>query len=224
MSSTSVLSENLPPLAERIRPQVLGDFIGQEKILHEKSLLQQAVSINQPFSLIFWGPPGTGKTTLARILSREFGTDYFELSAISSGVKNVREVLNKGKTAFEMGKRTILFIDEIHRFSKSQQDALLHAVENGTIILMGATTENPSFEVITPLLSRCHVLQLHSLSKQELAEVLSRAVDEDILLSRLRLNMDKNVISLITDSCGGDARKMLNTLELAISMIPKMIQ
>ena len=136
MSSTSVLSENLPPLAERIRPQVLGDFIGQEKILHEKSLLQQAVSTNQPFSLIFWGPPGTGKTTLARILSREFGTDYFELSAVSSGVKNVREVLKKGKTAFEMGKRTILFIDEIHRFSKSQQDALLHAVENGTIILM----------------------------------------------------------------------------------------
>ena len=221
MSSTSVLSENLPPLAERIRPQVLGDFIGQKKILHEKSLLQQAVSTNQPFSIIFWGPPGTGKTTLARILSREFGTDYFELSAISSGVKNVREVLKKGKTAFEMGKRTILFIDEIHRFSKSQQDTLLHAVENGTIILMGATTENPSFEVITPLLSRCHVLQLHSLSKQELAEVLRRAVDEDILLSRFRLNMDKNVISLITDSCGGDARKMLNTLELAISMISK---
>ena len=119
MTYTSVLSENLPPLAERIRPQVLGDFIGQKKILHEKSLLSQAVLENQPFSLLFWGPPGTGKTTLARILSHEFGAEYYELSAISSGVKNVREVLEKGKTAFQIGKRSILFIDEIHRFSKS---------------------------------------------------------------------------------------------------------
>jgi len=220
MTYTSVLSENLPPLAERIRPQVLGDFIGQKKILHEKSLLSQAVLENQPFSLLFWGPPGTGKTTLARILSHEFGAEYYELSAISSGVKNVREVLEKGKTAFQIGKRSILFIDEIHRFSKSQQDALLHAVEDGSITLMGATTENPSFEVIRPLLSRCQVLQLHSLNNKELVEVLSRAIKEDILLSQRRLNMNENVVSLITESCGGDARKMLNTLELAISMIP----
>ena len=219
MSSTSVLSENLPPLAERIRPQVLGDFIGQEKILHENSLLSQAVSANQPFSLIFWGPPGTGKTTLVRILARKFKMEYYELSAISSGVKNVREILEKGKSDFKIGKRTILFIDEIHRFSKSQQGTLLHAVENGTIFLMGATTENPSFEVITPLLSRCQVLQLHPLNKKELDKVLNHAVKEDILLSRRSLNMDKDVISLITESCGGDARKMLNTLELAISMI-----
>ena len=219
MSSTSVLSKNLPPLAERIRPQVLGDFIGQEKILHKKSLLSQAVSVNQPFSLIFWGPPGTGKTTLARILSREFGADYFELSAISSGVKNIREILDKGKDALQLGKQTILFIDEIHRFSKSQQDSLLHAVEDGSITLMGATTENPSFEVISPLLSRCQILQLYSLNNKELTEVLSRAVKEDILLSGRHLHMDETVISQITQSCGGDARKMLNTLELAISMI-----
>ena len=152
MSATSVLSENLPPLAERIRPQVLKDFIGQEKILHEKSLLTQAVAVKHPFSLILWGPPGTGKTTLARILSHEFDAEYYELSAISSGVKNIREILEKGKDAFQMGQSTILFIDEIHRFSKSQQDTLLHSVEDGSIILIGATTENPSFEVIIPLL------------------------------------------------------------------------
>ena len=219
MISTSVLSENLPPLAERIRPQILGDFIGQEKILHEKSLLSQAISANQPFSLIFWGPPGTGKTTLARLLSRAFSADYFELSAISSGVKNVREIIKKGKDAFQLGKRSILFIDEIHRFSKSQQDALLHAVEDGSITLMGATTENPSFEVITPLLSRCQVLQLYPLNDKALNAILNRAVKEDILLSSRHLNMNQNIISLITNSCGGDARKMLNTLELAISII-----
>ena len=219
MSSTSVLYENLPPLAERIRPLILEDFIGQGKILHENSLLFKSVSANQPFSLIFWGPPGTGKTTLARILSRSFGADYFELSAISSGVKIVREIIAKGKAAAKIGKRSILFIDEIHRFSKSQQDALLHAVEEGSIFLMGATTENPSFEVIIPLLSRCQVIQLHPLNSNELEEVLKRAVKEDILLSTRRINLEKNVISLLTDSCGGDARKMLNTLELGISMI-----
>ena len=221
MSFTSVLSNNLPPLAERIRPQVLGDFVGQEKILHKKSILIQAVSNKQPFSLIFWGPPGTGKTTLARILSREFSAEYYELSAISSGVKDIREVLEKGKAAFQIRKRSILFIDEIHRFSKSQQDALLHAVEDGSITLIGATTENPSFELITPLLSRCQVFQLHYLSNRELTEVLNHAMKEDILLSGRHLNMDNDVISLITESCGGDARKMLNTLELAISMIPE---
>jgi len=219
MSSASVLSENLPPLAERIRPQVLEDFIGQKILLHKTSLLSQAVLANQPFSLIFWGPPGTGKTTLARILAREFGAQYYELSAISSGIKNVREVIEKGKTAFQIGKRSILFIDEIHRFSKTQQGTLLHAVEDGTITLMGATTENPSFEVIAPLLSRCQVLRLHSLNNKELDKVLNRAVKDDILLSRRSLNIDKDVISMLTESCGGDARKMLNTLELAISMI-----
>ena len=219
MFSTSVLSDNLPPLAERIRPQVLGDFIGQKKILHKKSLLTQAIKAKQPFPLIFWGPPGSGKTTLARILSREFGAEFYELSAISSGVKNVREVLQKGKDAFRMGKRSILFIDEIHRFSKTQQDALLHAVENGTITFMGATTENPSFEITTPLLSRCQILQLDFLNNQELSEVLIRALKEDILLSNRCLKINGDVISYIIDSCGGDARKMLNTLELATSMI-----
>ena len=180
MSSTSLLSKNLPPLAERMRPQVLSDFTGQTSLICKNSILSRAVATNQPFSLIFWGPPGTGKTTLARILSHEFGADYFELSAISSGVKQVREVLQKGKDSFESGKRSILFIDEIHRFTKSQQDALLHAVEEGSITLMGATTENPSFEVISPLLSRCQVLRLYPLTEKELENVLKRALDDDI--------------------------------------------
>ena len=218
MSSTSHLSKNLPPLAERIRPQGLSEFIGQENLIHENSLLTKAVASKQPFSLIFWGPPGTGKTTLARILSREFGVEYFELSAISSGVKQVREILEKGKASFESGKRSILFIDEIHRFTKSQQDALLHGVEEGSITLIGATTENPSFEVISPLLSRCRVLRLHPLNDLDLECVIKRALENDILLSQKNLQIDDQTKFFLIESCGGDARKMLNTLELAVSL------
>ena len=218
MSSTSLLTKNLPPLAERIRPKVLSEFIGQTKLVHETSLLSKAVASKQPFSLIFWGPPGTGKTTLARILSREFGVEYFELSAISSGVKQVREILEKGKASFESGKYSILFIDEIHRFTKSQQDALLHGVEEGSITLIGATTENPSFEVISPLLSRCRVLRLHPLNDLDLECVIKRDLENDILLSQKNLQIDDQTKFFLIESCGGDARKMLNTLELAVSL------
>ena len=218
MSTPSLLSEHLPPLAERIRPQILSDFVGQAEIVGKKSILSQSITVQKPFSLIFWGPPGTGKTTLARILAGEYKTGYFELSAITSGVKNVREVLAQGKTAFSTGKRTILFIDEIHRFNKAQQDALLHAVEDGSIILMGATTENPSFEVISPLLSRCQVIRLYPLAEEELSIVLKRALEEDILLSQRDIQLHGSAKELLRHSCGGDARKMLNTLELAVSL------
>ena len=221
MSNTSLLSKNLPPLAERIRPQILSDFSGQKNILENRSLLSQSLKSKQPFSIIFWGPPGSGKTTLARIISRNFKANYFELSAISSGVKEVRTVLQKGESNFNLGKRTILFIDEIHRFNKSQQDALLHSVENGTITLIGATTENPSFEVISPLLSRCRIMKLNSLNHQELTKILDRALQEDILISPKKLTIDSDAKTIIVESCGGDARKMLNTLELAISILSK---
>ena len=217
-SEPIILNTNLPPLAQRMRPQTLSDYMGQSELTHEGSLLSSSLENNQPFSMILWGPPGTGKTTLAKILSRKFEAVYYELSAVSSGVAKVREILEKGKNAFEMGKRCILFIDEIHRFNKSQQDALLHAVENGSIILIGATTENPSFEVISPLLSRCRVLKLNSLTSEALAQILSRAKSEDVLLSQQIVKMDAKAESLLLSSCGGDARKMLNTFELAVSL------
>ena len=217
-SEPIILNTNLPPLAQRMRPQTLSDYMGQSELTHEGSLLSSSLEKNQPFSMILWGPPGTGKTTLAKILSRKFEAVYYELSAVSSGVAKVREILEKGKNAFEMGNRCILFIDEIHRFNKSQQDALLHAVENGSIILIGATTENPSFEVISPLLSRCRVLKLNPLTCEALAQILSRAKSEDVLLSQQNVKMDAKAESLLLSSCGGDARKMLNTFELAISL------
>ena len=217
-SEPIILNTNLPPLAQRMRPQALSDYMGQSELTHEGSLLSSSLEKNQPFSMILWGPPGTGKTTLAKILSRKFEAVYYELSAVSSGVAKVREILEKGKNAFEMGKRCILFIDEIHRFNKSQQDALLHAVENGSIILIGATTENPSFEVISPLLSRCRVLKLNPLTSEALAQILSRAKSEDVLLSQQNIKMDAKAESLLLSSCGGDARKMLNTFELAVSL------
>ena len=217
-SEPIILNTNLPPLAQRMRPQTLSDYMGQSELTHEGSLLSSSLEKKQPFSMILWGPPGTGKTTLAKILSRKFEAVYYELSAVSSGVAKVREILEKGKKAFEMGKRCILFIDEIHRFNKSQQDALLHAVENGSIILIGATTENPSFEVISPLLSRCRVLKLNPLTSEALAQILSRAKSEDVLLSQQNVKMDLAAESLLLSSCGGDARKMLNTFELAVSL------
>ncbi len=221
MSSKSLLSKNLPPLAERMRPYLFSDFIGQEPLTKENSLLNKSFKTNQPFSMIFWGSPGTGKTTLSRILSKKYNSEYFELSAISSGVKDVRSILQQGKANFDIGKKTILFIDEIHRFTKSQQDALLHAVEDGTIILIGATTENPSFEIISPLLSRCKVMRLEPLNQLELQLILNRALSEDILLRQRNLSLNSIAEELIINSCGGDARKMLNTLELAVSLIPK---
>lgn len=209
---------NLPPLAERIRPQNIADFIGQAHITGDTGLLRKSIAGGKIFSLIFWGPPGTGKTTLGKIIAREMNADYFELSAVSSGVAQIRKILEQGKLNFTADRNTILFVDEIHRFNKSQQDSFLHSVEDGSIILIGATTENPSFEVISPLLSRCRILKLNSFSENEMETILNRALKTDILLSQHKISFSGNSRTGILSSCGGDARKLLNTLELAVSM------
>ena len=212
-------NSTLQPLAERIRPDLMADFIGQSHLAGDGTLLRRAIQENALFSMILWGPPGTGKTTLAKIIARESKSDFYELTAVSSGIKEVRNVLEIGKTNRQMNRQTLLFIDEIHRFNKSQQDALLHAVEQGVILFIGATTENPSFEVISPLLSRCRVLKLQSLSEKDLDKILSRALltDDQLALKNIHFAMD--VRTELIKSAGGDARKMLNTLEATLSMV-----
>jgi len=200
--------------AERMRPASLKDFIGQEHLTAEGKLLHTAIKSKVLPSLIFWGPPGVGKTTLALILSKELDLPFYSLSAISSGVKEVREVI---KLATRQGK-VILFIDEIHRFSKSQQDSLLGAVERGVITLIGATTENPSFEVISALLSRCQVYTLMSMGVAELSKVVENAIVSDSVLSKRKIEL-KETDALFRLS-GGDARKLLNLIELVTGSYP----
>ncbi len=204
------------PLAERLRPKTLDEYIGQEHLVGRGAVLRTMIDAGRVSSFILWGPPGVGKTTLARIISRKLEAPFFTLSAISSGVKDVRDVIEKAKSSRFFGAASpILFIDEIHRFSKSQQDSLLSAVETGTVTLIGATTENPSFEVIRPLLSRCQVYVLKPLGKEDLLALLRRAVREDVVLK------EKDIILTETDAMlrysGGDARKLLNILELVVA-------
>lgn len=204
------------PLAERMRPKTLDDYIGQKHLVGEGAVLRRMIESGRVPSFILWGPPGVGKTTLAQIISNKLDAPFYTLSAISSGVKDVREVIEKAKNnRFFNTVSPILFIDEIHRFSKSQQDSLLAAVERGIVTLIGATTENPSFEVIRPLLSRSQVYVLQSLGKEDLLELLHKALAEDVVLK------EKNVKLTETDALlrysGGDARKLLNILELVIA-------
>lgn len=201
----------MQPLAERQRPQKLTDIIGQEHITGEDSVLSNALENNQLHSLLLWGPPGTGKTSIANVIAETLSIPFFKLSAVSAGVKDVREVL---KTAEKLDA-CILFIDEIHRFNKSQQDALLHAVEKGTITLIGATTENPSFEVNSALLSRCQVFVLKSLGKEQLENVLQKALAEDEILQSKSIKIEET--EALLKLSGGDARKLLNVLELVLS-------
>ncbi len=208
---------NLPPLAERLRPDALEKVIGQRHLIGEGAIFSQIVASGKIPSMIFWGPPGVGKTTLARIIGKQLNRAFFTLSAISSGVKEVREVIEKAK--YKPG--SILFIDEIHRFNKAQQDALLGAVEDGTIVLIGATTENPSFEVISALLSRCQVYILKSLEREDLLNLLSFAIQNDEILKNKRIVLQET--EALLNLSGGDARKLLNIFELVINSINQEI-
>lgn len=204
----------MQPLAERMRPRTLDDYIGQKHLVGQGAVLRRMIESGNLISFILWGPPGVGKTTLAKIIANTLERPFYTLSAVTAGVKEVREVIEKAKRhegLFANG-RPILFIDEIHRFSKSQQDSLLGAVENGTITLIGATTENPSFEVITPLLSRCQVYVLQSLSKDDMLELLRRTLSNDEYLKTKNIEV-KETESLLRFA-GGDARKLLNIIEL----------
>jgi putative ATPase len=214
--SENTADSHPPPLAERARPRRLDEFVGQEHLLGEGKALRVLIERDDVPSLVFWGPPGSGKTTLARILAAHSGAEFHQLSAVSSGVKEVRDILSTARRMRSTGRRTLLFIDEIHRFSKSQQDALLHGVEAGTVTLIGATTENPSFEIIAPLLSRCRVYVLKPLGGGELREILSRALRRDELLCSLGVSV-KNPEHLV-QVAGGDARIMLNVLEVAVDL------
>ena len=209
------------PLAERLRPQSLNDYIGQEHLVGDGSVLRNAIGRKLIPSMIFWGPPGVGKTTLAFIIAKELKRPFYTLSAVSSGVKEVREIIEKASRYAgelkEVPGSPVLFIDEIHRFSKSQQDSLLGAVEKGIVTLIGATTENPSFEVISALLSRCQVYVLKSLSKENLLTLLDQAIQKDELLSKKNIQL-KETEALLRLS-GGDARKLLNLLELVATSV-----
>ncbi len=201
------------PLAERMRPHSLKDYVGQKHLVGEKAIIRSMIELDNISSFILWGPPGVGKTTLAKIIAEELKLPFYTLSAVTSGVKEVREIIQKAKKNNIFSKGTpILFIDEIHRFSKSQQDSLLGAVEDGTFTLIGATTENPSFEIIRPLLSRCQTYILKPLEKDDLIELANRTFKNDTLLKKRRLFIDEEE-ALIQHS-GGDARKLLNILEL----------
>ena len=224
------------PLAERMRPRTLDEVVGQDKVIGPGKILTEIVKNGEPVNLIFWGPPGTGKTTLARILAREYNADFIELSAVTSGKKDIEAVVERAKQNWNLKVKTVLFVDEIHRFNKAQQDAFLPHVESGLIILIGATTENPSFEVISPLLSRSRVVVLSRLSKEAIKTVLTRAVksegakivktDTQPKAAKKKASSARTIsetaIDYLAELSGGDARSALGDLELALSLAQKV--
>tara|TARA_X000001036_G_scaffold432669_1_gene468957 strand:+ start:692 stop:2008 length:1317 start_codon:yes stop_codon:yes gene_type:complete len=219
LDNTNKYYMNNTPLAERMRPKKLDSYVGQTKLLGPKGTLKNIIKSGLIPSMILWGPPGTGKTTLAELLSKIQKRPFYQISAINAGVKDIREIIEKSKNRGELftKQNPILFIDEIHRFNKSQQDALLGAVEKGTITLIGATTENPSFEVINALLSRCQVFILEPLPVESLREIISKAISEDAILSKKNITIKEDEALLRLS--GGDARKLLSILELVISVL-----
>lgn len=216
---------NKPPLADRLRPETLEGFLGQEKIVGAGRMLRQAIEADNLPSIIFWGPPGSGKTTLAFIIAKQTKSEFRQFSAVASGVKELKEVIVRAEENKRLGKNTILFIDEIHRWNKAQQDALLPHVEKGTIILIGATTENPSFEVRGALLSRCRVFVLEQLDNEQIGTLISRALkDKERGLGNLKIKISPDTIALLAQMSNGDARTALNVLEYAGSLSKKIDQ
>jgi len=211
------------PLADRMRPEKLEDFLGQNAIIGKGKLLRKAIEADQAPSMILWGPPGSGKTTLAFIIAKKTKAEFVQLSGVSSGKKDLMEIIKRAEESKRLGQNTILFIDEIHRWNKAQQDALLPHVEKGTIILIGATTENPSFEVISALLSRSRVFVLERLSKNEIIEIIKKALAErDRGLGNVKVQIDTQAISRLAEMSNGDARTALNVLEYAVSLSKKI--
>lgn len=219
-----MMKENFSrPLADRMRPESLFDFVGQDHLVGEGRILRKIIESDRLPSMIFWGPPGSGKTTLAYIIAKSTGADFVQISAVSSGVKDIRGIIKKAKELeIEENKKTIFFIDEIHRFNKNQQDALLPYVEDGTVVLVGATTENPSFEVNSALLSRSRVFVLNMLEPENIQLIIKNAItDKKRGLGERKINIDEENIKLISDLSGGDARVALNVLELSVSLSKK---
>lgn len=211
------------PLADRMRPKTLNDFVGQEKLLDKGKILRKAIETDNIPSMIFWGPPGSGKTTLASIIAQATKGKFIKLSATTSGVKELRKQIGQAEELKKQGEKTILFIDEIHRFNKSQQDTLLSYIENGTIVLIGATTENPSFEVNNALLSRCPVFVLEKLEAEHIEEILKRALKNKINgLGKLKIEINKKDLRFLAEMSHGDARTALNALDFSVNINPKI--